>query len=489
MNQKLSLPSGKRRKYRLPGFNLDRCSPFHHNGQLWLVILTWLLASCAPTATNLAAVSATPTLIPQTATPALSPTPSPLPTFTPVPTPVADSLFVDIGASLGTISPLVYGSNYGPWIFVTLEMRPQAIAAGITYLRFPGGNWGDQNDLDEWQIDQYLALCQELGAEPAISVRLRGGTAQQAAELVRLVNVSKGAGVRYWSIGNEPSLYPDYDTQRYNREWREFALAMRQVDPQILLVGPDIHQISSDPARNPKDADGRDWLIEFLRANGDLVDIVSVHRYPFPTTRNGPAPRLTDLRNNSSEWDQILPALRTIVRQTVGRDLPLAITEVNSSWAINSGGEATLDSHYNAIWWADVLARMIRNGVQIVAQFALVGEYGLMGKYKVLPIYYVYPMFHRLGSELLYASSDHNDLTILAARDASGRPGILVINRSTEPVSYPLRIAGLGEAVPAEVWLFDPDHAAEALENQILAPETLLTFPAQSLTLFKLDIP
>lgn len=493
MITKLSLPFGRQCSHRLPGFSLGwrrrmRLST-DLNCLLILAILALLLSSCSPSALSTPAISATPPAPTDTPTLSASPTPSPLPSFTPVPTPLVGRLFVDPQAARGAISPLVFGSNYGPWIFVNLEMRPQAIAAGITYLRFPGGNWGDQNDLDEWQIDQYLALCRELGAEPAISVRLRGGTASQAAELVRLVNIQKGANVRYWSIGNEPSLYPDYDTQRYNQEWREFALAMRQVDPQILLVGPDIHQISSDPARNPKDAAGRDWLEEFLRANGDLVDIVAVHRYPFPTTRNGPAPRLADLRNNSPEWDQILPSLRAIVRQTAGRDLPLAITEVNSSWAVNSGGEATMDSHYNAIWWADVLTRMIRNGVQIVAQFALVGEYGLMGKYKVLPIYYVYPMLHQVGSELVYTSSDHNDLSILAARRSDHRLGILVINRSTEAVSYPLQIAGLKEPLTAEVWLFDPDHAAVPVENQTLDSETPLTFPAQSLTLYLVSIP
>ena len=32
----------------------------------------------------------------------------------------------------------------------------------------------------------------------------------------------------------------------------------------------------------PRTSQGKDWMTEFLRANGDLVDIVSIHRYPFP---------------------------------------------------------------------------------------------------------------------------------------------------------------------------------------------------------------
>ena len=100
-------------------------------------------------------------------------------------------------------------------------------------------------------------------AEPTISVRLLGGTPEKAAELVRMVNIEKGRGVKYWSIGNEPSLYIDlqdaaeWDTEHYNEQWRLFAEAMLAVDPDIELLGPNIHQIAADPAARTKDPAGR----------------------------------------------------------------------------------------------------------------------------------------------------------------------------------------------------------------------------------------
>ena len=223
------------------------------------LLVTAGIASCSPLAATSAVLSPTPPAALRAAA-ALAPTSIPvtptataLPTFTPVPTPFAGGLYVDAAQDLGPISPRVYGSNYGPWLFVTLEMQPQAIAAKISYLRYPGGNWGDLNDLDEWQIDQFITFCKQMGSEPALSVRLLDGSPEKAAALVKLVNVTKGYGVRYWSIGNEPSLYRDYDTVRYNQEWRQFADAMRAVDPSILLVGPDIHQFTANFAQNPKD--------------------------------------------------------------------------------------------------------------------------------------------------------------------------------------------------------------------------------------------
>jgi hypothetical protein len=150
------------------------------------------------------------------------------------------------------------------------------------------------------------------------------------------------------------------------------------------------------------------------------VDIVAIHRYPFPRSMSGPATAIDDLRANSREWDAIIPKLRADIREITGRDLPVAVTEVNSHWSAAIGGEATPDSFYNAIWWGDALGRMIRQGVAIVAHFALqspnaYGGWGLLARYEARPTYYVYQLSQRFGQELVYASSDDLDVSIYAA--------------------------------------------------------------------------
>mgnify|MGYP005812638643 CR=1 FL=1 len=440
------------------------------------------LGACASPATLVPSVAST--AVERTTATALPPTPAQLPSLTPIPTAFPGGLYVDALQDLGAISPLVFGSNFGPRLFVTADVLPQAKAAKITYLRFPDGNWGDLNDLDEWQIDQFITLCKQLGASPAISVRLNGGSPEKAAALVRLVNVEKKYGVRYWSIGNEPSLYQDYDTQRYNRDWRQYAEAMRAVDPSILLVGPDIHQYTANPDQNPKDSAGRDWMEEFLKANGDRVDIVSIHRYPFPRA-GGDAPTKEDLRANSQEWDQIIPALRAQIRAATGKDMPVAVTEINSSWVGNTGGEATMDSYYNAIWWGDVLGRLIRQGVDVVAQFELVDEFGLMGKDKVYPIYYVYILYGQFGQQRVYASSDIADVSLFAAKRADGALTLMFINLSPEDKQAPLKIDGFAAERNTRALRLDASHNAEAVDLAI--QDGKVELPAESITLIILE--
>jgi hypothetical protein len=445
--------------------------------------LLWL-GACAPAAPS---APATPAAAAQTPAPTLSPAPA-APAATPSPIPGA--LFVDAAQQLGPISPLVYGTNYGPWMGAFLpDVQRQVEAAGFTFLRFPGGDWGDQNDLTAQQVDDFIALCRKLGAEPSISVRLRGGTPEAAAALLRYTNIQKKYQVRYWSIGNEPTLYSDYDIARFNKEWRAIAVAMRAVDPSIVLMGPDVHQF--DPQGQIRDPKGRFTMQEFdeafLRANGDLAGVVAIHRYAFPLRPSDGDPSPEQLRDNSAEWDQSIPALRALIREAAGRDLPIAATEVNSNWTATFGGDATPDSHLGAIWWADVLARLIRQRVDIVAQFALYAPesagWGLLRAFSTRPAYYVYPMFRRFGSELVYASSGSPLVTLVAARRNDGALTLIAVNRGSQPATLPLTLAGFTPTGAAETWRFDREHTAEQLDLTPLGANPRLSLPGESMTL------
>ena len=103
-----------------------------------IALLMLILSACAPSAPAPAPVSPTATVIP---TQTLIPTPTLLATPTMIPTPLPDTLFVDPSMSLGPISPLVYGSNYGPWLVVSFDMLSAAYESGVTILRFPAGAW------------------------------------------------------------------------------------------------------------------------------------------------------------------------------------------------------------------------------------------------------------------------------------------------------------------------------------------------------------
>jgi hypothetical protein len=409
----------------------------------------------------------------------------------PAPTPVPEALFVDPGTSLGPISPYLYGTNYGPMHAVPLEAMPLVETAGFTVLRFPGGAWTDTVDMNPFQIDALLAFAKQVGAIPTISVRLLGGNPETAADLVRHTNIERKYGVTYWSIGNEPSIYTqlnqanyDYTTENLNRDWRAIAVAMKEADPSIKLMGPEIHQWNDSAESTPKDSAGRDWMTEFLKANGDLVDVVTVHRYPLYSPTNPVT--IQALRENTRKWLGEIEYLRSVIRETLGRDLPVAVTEVNSDPSAAMLQETSPDSFYNAIWYADILGQMMNADVFMVNQWVLSQRttgLGLIRGSDILPTFYVFPLYKNFGSEQVYAASGLADVDIFAAKREDGALTLMVINLSDTEQHIPLQVKGI-ELTDAEVWLLDATHFAENLGVQTFSTDGTLLLPSQSATLY-----
>jgi hypothetical protein len=413
-------------------------------------------------------------------------------------TPQPGALVVDADKDLGPISPYLYGTNYGPWTAVPADMLQAAFDSKITTLRWPGGRWGNENDIQTYQLDMFIDFCKKMGAMPTIHVRFQGGSPEAAAELVRYANIEKKYGITYWAIGNEP----DYETwngkkidpAEFNPLWRKMAQAMKAVDPTIKIMGPELSQwgttLSNTPkypsAATPSANERQDWMTEFLKANGDLVDIVTVHRYPLYDPSSTSPITVESLRRNTLEWQPMVTYLRGLIKQITGRDLPVGFTEVNSDPSGVFNKVASPDSYYNAIWYADVLGRMIEENVFIIDHFVLANRqsgHGLIYNSELRPTYYVFQMYSHFGSQRVYSSSGVEFVTIYAAKRPDGTLTIMVINLTDSEQRLPLDVRGM-KVSKAQVWLFDATHNAVDMGLQEMPSDDVLTLPAQSISLY-----
>src|SRR6266702_2536772 len=59
----------------------------------------------------------------------------------------ANVLWVDTTHDLGLISKFTLGANYGAFSQIGAGNIDSVKNSGITLLRWPGGHWGDQNDV------------------------------------------------------------------------------------------------------------------------------------------------------------------------------------------------------------------------------------------------------------------------------------------------------------------------------------------------------
>ncbi len=408
-------------------------------------------------------------------------------------------LVIDASQDLGAISPYVYGAGYGPPTLVPVDMYDYAANSGITYFHFPAGQWANDNILRPTTLDLHLPQAKMWGMKVGMAVRLpgNGGTVEEAQNLMRYV-MSKEYDVPFWNIGIEPdwidAYYGDdaedpssWHVDQYNKDWRTIAEGLLEVNPDITLTGPDISQFPpTENSSYARYAGLRDWVRSFLEANGDLVDIVSIHRYPFPLTRTS-ITTIDQMRHNTAEWGDLVDNLRATAREATGRDIPVAITEANSHWSNSCCGEATPDSFYNGVWWADVLGRLIEKDVTIVSYFdfvstATTGYFGLLSREGPRPTYYVYQLYQRFGTERVYSDSADPDVSVYAALREDGTLTLMVVNLGPDEASKTLDLNGYSPAGEAEVWRYSTDHMGEQIEPEDVSGG--ITVPGQSVTLY-----
>lgn len=239
------------------------------------------------------------------------------------------SLRIDERRTLNRAEPLLFGQfieHFGRLIYGGLfdpghplsdsdGFRADVIEAlqklRIPIIRWPGGcfvsayhwiNGVDPNreavydkawcveESNAFGTDEFMLLCQKLGAEPYICTNAGTGTPEEMADWVEYVNEPKLGrwaklrarnghpqpyGVKYWSIGNENYTGGEIGAKRPG-EWgafvRESAKMMRRVDPSIKLLAAGVPDL--------------DWNLNLLRSAGDLIDYVSIHGYFDPAWEN-----------------------------------------------------------------------------------------------------------------------------------------------------------------------------------------------------------
>jgi hypothetical protein len=391
---------------------------------------------------------------------------------------------------LAPVSPLLFGQNHGPWMNTTAGYVADYREAGVTLLRFPGGNWGDENDLFPNNIDDLAMLADALDAQVSVQARSwREGTPEKAAELVRYSNVEHDYDFRYWEVGNEPDLYvnrrnrsgdPVFDADWYNARFREFATAMKAVDPDIQIVGPVVT------------GGWREWMPAFLAANGDVVDVISWHWYA-----HGDQMSDSEALATPAQIEEQVVAIREWWRDPAVNPLghrrpvpPLFLSEYNVSWA--SSVRRHLGTQVGALWNAEVMGRLADLGVEMAAHFALQGTswQGLIGMLQdPRPAYGVYKLYAHWGTTQVDAeSSDEALLPAFASLHDDGQLAILVVNKDPlEAREATLTVEGFRPAGQARVWLQDEEHLAEELPAIAVAETFPHTFPPYSVTLLILE--
>jgi hypothetical protein len=200
--------------------------------------------------------------------------------------------------------------------------------------------------------DDWIAAIKKTGAEPIVVVDI--ASAADAANMVRYFNLDPITQqpdpalpnyVRYWIAGNEPNANGG-DVSPYAAAFNADYDAMKAVDRNIQIGGPAAAWF--DPV----------WIERFLQLSGSRVDFVDFHGYPQQGTRDGDIPALFAW---ATDTGKDVARLRRIIDDTVptrSSNIQIQVGE----WSLDWGGNAQLDTNFNAVWTADVLGHILDNG-------------------------------------------------------------------------------------------------------------------------------
>ena len=388
---------------------------------------------------------------------------------------------LDLRQSLA-INPDILGANVFPQIGTSSQDKASGfmdysspLATGlqdahVKLLRFPGGQWGENHLLTLDQLSAFSTLLNETDADGMVQVRVSGPVGGGFNELTALTSRIQVATrwidfmnnphsdqriaryahapfhpVKYWTVGDEPDTLINpvtnqpYLVKDYVNDFIQFSLAMHRTDPTIKVFGPELSEFYG-PGAGPVDANGTLWMEGFLKGVGEyeqahhvvLLDGVSFHRFQFVGATQTPYLFLS----STGEWNYLLPALHQMISQNLHRDLPVAITEINTNTTTQQQQLPTRG--LAALWWADTLATLMN---QQVAYVAFSSASGVNMPYPLFttdglqptPMLRVMQVLGQLQHNLIPLEVQRDPISVYATQDnAHQTVSLLFINKSSE---------------------------------------------------------
>lgn len=430
----------------------------------------------------------------------------------------------DVGAQpLLTIPMLNYIANLGP--------------DGAKRWSFSVAKYGPQTSTDPWQPDAGNGISAATG-KPIISNNpLDASTPNSVAiqqawikHLTQTWGTEAAGGVKYYIMDNEPSLWssthrdvhPAPETyQELLNCYLNYAAALRALDPNALIVGPEEWSwwamfVSGYDQQNGIDAAKSDynthsktyyypWLLQQLYAHRvstgqQLLNILSLHYYP-PELANPDDDSLAaqEIRNQSTRalWDptyidpswfnqvginggivNLIPTMKNWVNLYYP-GLQTAVTEYN--W----GDETKLNG---ATTQADVLGIFGREGLDIATRWTVPANPS--PTYLALEIYRNYD-----GKRSAFGDTSVSDevanpdylSSFAAVRSSDGALTVMVINKQQGSTPVTVSLANFGTTGVAQAYQISSatQTAIAALGSVHIASDAIVTtVPSQSITLF-----
>lgn len=352
----------------------------------------------------------------------------------------------------------------------------------LDFLRFPGGcgvhkyNWKKtigplaKRPMYQFGIDEFLLLCEKLGAEPIITLSYFTGSNQDIADLVEYLNYPVNSGnpngggnwaeiraknghaepyrVKYFELGNEIYHGDHVDTgpptpDEYARRYLACRQMMKTIDSKIKL-GAVLQGWSLGMT---------DWDKELVSYLSKEIDFGIIHMYPiiyYSDSAKYSAKEIFSIALASPlQAEYEIKAFSRQLKELTRRNIPIAITEYNGHFTQNKP-VAYRHSLGNALLVADLLRIFLTVDAPILGAnyWQFVNSYwGLLyndlfreeeGSYTRRPNYFIFELYSLHFGELILKTNVKGPGYASKALGKVHATGVKRKNLSTSPDFKPL---------------------------------------------------
>ena len=174
-----------------------------------------------------------------------------------------------------------------------------------------------------------------------------------------------------------------------------------------------------------------------LKTNGDLIDVVTLHFYPYGSENLTPE----QIFANADLFGHNIVKVQGAIHDIVKRDLPLMITEINLSYVGGGTTKVNPGGLFAGLWLADVIGKAAQNGLAAIIPWTATRNGGLSildDSGNPRPTYYAIHAFSGMGATVEALAGLPVGLIGYRSQVDVGEAFEVLINLTAQSISLPI---------------------------------------------------
>jgi hypothetical protein len=319
-------------------------------------------------------------------------------------------------------------------------LTPLAKMGYTLMIDIPSGPGGEQDPLD-----------------PAAMARF-------ASALVKIVNVDNKFDVKYWEIPNEREHI--LTAAKMATLVSRASVAMKQVDPTILVGGPATEGINVD------------YIADVVKQSLQDIDFVTAHTYG----GDGKQPDSVSFKSALKAVDDVRRLRERLTAQSQEKYLPIFLDEYNIGWDMNP----RIHDNRGAVYFSIIAAGVVDAGgdASAVWDFSPPHDMSIVDRNGNLNVSAnIVSLMNRYchGDEVAAMSSNPTLVRIYAVKSASAR-SVVISNLSESPSQVRTEFHGLKSRIVNIYQISHSGYRVEKIHNWRKSHRDGVNLPAMSVT-------